>query len=211
MSDSIRNDLGDLNNGWGICGFTSTFYAMSSLQHGTRGALINASRPFNVLAEIKTFLRILQAGGKQKALSDITAFTRSFGKPYDKFTIENYISRIDNAARENLSDDEIKKNQLFGVAVPPDQVVAYVENIWGLKCSISKGENQENGIIGVKSKGISNLWKPYNGLVHYMYRHNQKIYSWGEVYNSIKDARKSFELVLTIRIDGAGKTNPNFR
>lgn len=197
MSVTIREDLGRTNIGWGVCGFTSTFYAMWALNPGSHGALMNAPKPFTVLAEIKTYLKILQAEGKTAALSSITGFTRSFGKPYDKFTPDNYMARIDKAV--NLTDQQIEANELFGIAMPPQCVADYAKRIWGYDCAIKMGDAGGDGIIGVKSSDYPTMTE-YGGLCHYMYRHNNRIYSWGQSFGSVTEANAKYTVIWTLHL-----------
>lgn len=197
MSVTIQEDLGRTNVGWGVCGFTSTFYAMWALNPGTHAALINAPKPFSVLAEIKVYLRILQAEVKTTALKSITDFTRSFGKPYHKFSIESYIAQIDKAV--TLTDKQIEANKLFGIAMPPQCVADYAKRIWRYESTIAMGDAGGDGIIGVKSSGHP-LMTEYGGLCHYMYRHNNRIYSWGRSFGSVQEANAAFTVNWTLHL-----------
>jgi len=194
----LREDLGVTNVGWGVCGFTSTFYAMWGLDApGARAALINAPKPFTVLAEIKTYLRTLQADSNMAMLQSITGFTRSFGAPYDTFTVDNYIARINKAV--SLSEGEIIKNKLFGIAMPPQCVADYVQRIWGCECAIKMGDAGGDGIIGVKSSA-SPAMTEYSGLCHWMYRYNNRIYSWGKSFGSVTDANSKYTVIRTLHL-----------
>src|SRR5262245_42480931 len=98
MSFSIRKPSGlDLmgwtNAGWGVCGFTSSFYAMYELNPGKQGLLLGAGIAHKVLAEIKTYLMMLKAAGELTLLRDIEAFTASFSG-FEKFTIDSYIKYV---------------------------------------------------------------------------------------------------------------------
>lgn len=197
MSDTVREDLGRTNIGWGVCGFTSTFYAMWALNPGSRGALMNAPKPFTVLAEIKAYLKSLQAEGKTAALSAITGFTRSFGKPYDSFTVDKYVERIDKAVSQ--TDEEIEKNSLYGIAMPPQCVSDYAKRIWDYNCAIKMGDAGGDGIIGVKSSDYPSMTE-YRGLCHYMYRHNNRIYSWGRSFGSVAEANAKYTVIWTLHL-----------
>src|SRR4051812_3844213 len=99
--------MGALNKNWGVCGFTSTFYAMYELNRYRvdRAQIINAGRAFRLLAEIKTYLRTLQTEGKTLVLSEIEMFNQKFGDSAgdadavwrSKFTIDEYIKLISSA------------------------------------------------------------------------------------------------------------------
>ncbi|HEY4253887.1 MAG TPA: hypothetical protein VGM87_21950 [Roseomonas sp.] len=198
MSLAMKEDLGITNKGWGVCGFTSTFYAMWAQNPGSRGALMNAPKPFTVLAEIKTYLMLLLATGKTAELKSITDFTRSFGAPYDAFTIDSYVARINDAV--DLTDEQIVGNKLFGIAMPPTCVADYAKRIWGYDCAITTGDAGGNAIIGVQSSAYPTM-TAYRGLCHYMYRYNNRIYSWGKSFGSVAEANSKYTVVWTLRLD----------
>ena len=72
------NLMGELNQGWGVCGFTSSFYSLYEQNPGKRAKLIGVGIATKVLAEIKTYLNTLKAGGEFQHLSDIEEFTKIF-------------------------------------------------------------------------------------------------------------------------------------
>lgn len=199
MPSEIPGNLGITNVGWGVCGFTSTFYAMWELNPGARGALINAPKPFNVLAEIKQYLRTLQAEGNVKTLTAITDFTRSFGNPYDKFDIDNYISRINKAV--SLSEGAIKGDKNFGIAMPPKCVADYIRRIWNFDCDIAMGDGGGDAIVGVKNTKNSAMTE-YRGLCHWMYRCNNQYYSWGLRLPPNDRRLENYQIVWTLTLSG---------
>jgi hypothetical protein len=183
--------MGNTNADWGVCGFTSSFYAMWKLEKAARGRLINAPEPFNVLAEIKTYLRMLQAEGNQTALQAIEKFCQSFGEPFAKFTVDGYCDRISAAVQR--SDIEIKSDELFGIGIPPDYVADYLRRMWGYTSTVIEvpagSDPGGEAIIGMTVEGSKTL---YNGLVHYMYRGKNLIYSWGgDPFSTIEAAAQS--------------------
>ncbi|WP_426954197.1 hypothetical protein [Muricoccus radiodurans] len=200
MSGRLREDLGITNVGWGVCGFTSTFYAMWDINPGLRAALIKAPRPFNVLAEIKQYLVILEAEGRTAELKSIRDFTRSFGPPYDQFKIKEYIERINRAVDKTAAD--ITKEKLFGIAMPPDCVADYAKRIWQYNCTVHPGDIGGDGIIGVKSADYPNM-TAYGGLCHWMYRHNNRIYSWGKSFGSVAATGYPYTVIWTLRFGTA--------
>ena len=196
----MRKDLGKTNSHWGVCGFTSTFYAMWGLDApGARAALINAPKAFNVLAEIKTYLRTLQAEAAMEKLKEITDFTRSFGHPFDRFTVDNYIARINEAVSQ--TEDQIKEEELFGIALPPKCVADYAQRIWSREYDIIMGDAGGDGIIGVKSSEYPKM-TAYKGLCHWMYRYNNRIYSWGDSHDSVTAADPTYTVIWTLRLKG---------
>lgn len=187
--------LGFTNKKWGICGFTSSLSAMYDLNQGVRGQVINGSNGYRILAEIKTYLVMLKAAGSP-LLADIRAFTRTFGPPYDTFEIDDYITRINNAAAANLTREQIFADPQFSIAMPPAAVADYIERQWGWKASVkdfASGEGTGDGVIGVTkgATGTGGLPKPYYGLCHYLYRSNGSVYSWGYKFNTVAEAATS--------------------
>ena len=180
--------MGVTNEKWGVCGFTSCFYAMHQLLNGKGSEFINATRAFNVLAEIRCFLLQLKAEGKVGLLKEIENFTRAFGGKFADFSVDDYIRRIVAAA--NQSDDDIKKEPRYGIAMPPEAVAEYLRHGWGHDADVKKlwlWDSGEDGIIGMVKKGPV----LYGGLCHYMYRVNGQIYSWGQVFPSVRAAAKA--------------------
>ena len=181
--------VGITNRGWGVCGFTSTLYSMYELNPGKRGLIIKRSRiGGTVLAEIKTYLMMLKTENSL-LLQDIEEFTQSFDRP--DWTIDNYINNINEAFIGDRPEQAVLMDASFGIAMPPKAVVDYVSRVWGYNAELWKGPDPgSNGIIGVRDV-TKNRWK-YNGLCHWMYRSNRRIYSWGRVFNSVSGADKDF-------------------
>jgi hypothetical protein len=196
---TTMKDMGLTNAGWGVCGFTSTFYAMWQQNPTSRGALMNAPRPFTVLAEIKQYLKILQAAAEVAKLQSITDFTRSFGKPHNSFTVEKYIERINKAVAK--TDQEVTGDELFGIAMPPQCVADYARRIWGFKAALAMGDTGgSEAILGVKSSKYPKMTE-YNGLCHYLYRANNHIYSWGhDPYASVTAADATYSVVWKVTL-----------
>src|SRR5215472_16554911 len=114
------NLMGWTNTGWGVCGFTSSFYAMYELNTGKQGLLLGAGIAHKVLAEIKTYLMMLKGAGELTLLHDITAFTASFSG-YKNFTIDNYIKYINNSV--GRTEKQIIADSKYSIAMPPQAVV----------------------------------------------------------------------------------------
>ncbi len=219
MSDTMNLALGNLNQGWGVCGFTSTFYAMYQANPAVRGWLVNASEVYSVLYEITDYLQALQAA-QSPLLKDITAFTRSFGPPYDKFTIDNYIREVETQSENTRkwlaygNDQNRQQNDkalrgasaLFGIAMPPQAVADYIERMWKWKATITEfgaSGTTEDAIIGVKNP-TNTAMTMYNGLCHYLYRGGGVYYSWGERFDSLAKAadhvKATYAVVYSISI-----------
>ena len=193
----LMKSMGVTNASWGVCGFTSSFYAMWKLEKTARPQLINAPKPFTVLAEIKTYLRMLQAEGNQTAIRAIEEFCQSFGPPFDAFTVESYCDRI--SASVEYTEQQILENGLFGIGIPPDYVADYLRRMWGYDATVIQvppgSDPGGDAIIGMtvpagtKFPDRSVAKTLYNRLVHYMYRRKGLIYSWGEdPYKTIAEA-----------------------
>jgi hypothetical protein len=200
--------LGRVNNRWGVCGFTSACYALYARRQGTRDKLINATMYFSMLSTIKTFLRELQASGEFQLLRAIEEFNLDFANADfgEEFTIDRYLEKIDAAALARQGGDiSIGNDNTFQLAMPPQAVVKYLQS-WGLEAKvinvgIFSRDPGGNAIIGVKTPRATNpnLTK-YNRLCHWMYRHNGRIYSWGQEFNSVKAADPDFEVCWVIQM-----------
>lgn len=214
MSDSAMLSMGNLNRGWGICGFTSTFYAMYRANPAARGALINASDVFSVLYEITDYLKLLQSAGSP-LVGEIERFTRSFGPPYHTFTVSNYIASVDKASTTmsrfisldsltvaNVQATAMSHNALFGIAMPPQAVADYIERVWKWRATIIEygaESSMEDALVGVRDITDTKM-KMYHGLCHYLYRSSNKFYSWGHEYDSLTDADENFKICYAITI-----------
>jgi hypothetical protein len=202
-SDRAMRSMGRRNEQWGICGFTSSLYAMYQLNVAARPFLINAPRPFTILAEIKTYLQMLYAESKTELLNDIEWFTRSFGVvggfDFGTFTPRSYILYINNSTSKYINANTqqtikaIVSDPKFSIALPPEAVSDYLQRVWEYSSNISTMDPGGDAIIGVLDKTAKdNSSKPYGGLCHYVYRKSNKIYSWGNEYSSVTDASANF-------------------
>lgn len=214
MSGSVMESLGELNQGWGICGFTSTFYAMYHANPAARGWLVNATQVYSVLYEISDYLKTLQAA-QSPLLKDITAFTRSFGAPYDKFTVDGYIQAVDTASEDTRQildfgwdsftvahEETLRSDKLFGIAMPPQAVADYIERMWKWRATITEfnpGNLADDAIVGVRNVKITTA-RLYHGLCHYLYRGGGKYYSWGKEFSSLAATGKPYAICYAITI-----------
>ncbi len=197
-SEAEMTKLGTVNQGWGVCGFTSTFYSMYAVNPGKRAMLLGAYIPTKVLAEIKTYLMMLKADANLALLGGIETFTRSFGPDFASFSIDTYIEHVNGAV--SRSDAEIVADRKYGIAMPPEAVGDYVRRIWDHKADVqaATGDSGADGIVGVRKEGGGATL--HGGLVHWMYRHNGTVYSWGRSFPSIAHANKDYRLCWLIRI-----------
>ncbi|MCS7469535.1 hypothetical protein NZK35_23020 [Stieleria sp. ICT_E10.1] len=182
-------DMGILNVGWGICGVTSSLYALHShspsVKHSALSSL--ATDKSKMAGEIGGYLAEVFAQGHPKLIAEIGAFTRTF-KGYEGFSVVDYLRQAKVAASSSAVMGD------FSIAMPPDSVVDYLKRrcgfrnpsvLWqsgkGMMPASSVGAAKEL-IIGV---GIPEM-KMYGGLCHYLYQAaNGKIHSWGEIFNDI--------------------------
>ena len=186
---SPRHDnMGVLNKGWGICGFTSSLYALYEHNPSQRAGLsVGASTGSRVLAEIKAYLRMLQAAGRNDLLGEIETFTKSFGGNYSGFTIDSYISNINNIVNTVVDTSSYKHS----IALPPHAVVDYLQRICQFKAAKVVGLNYDapEMILGVCKTNMT----MYGGLAHYLYLRDGTIYSWGKRFKG-RDLNESVTL-----------------
>lgn len=191
------DNLGVLNQGWGICGFTSSLYALYA--HKPNGKLAQAALVGSrMLAEIKTFLVTLQANGKLDLLRQIEQFTRTF-PGYSQFTLKGYIAEINKIALLNQVDT---KDAKYSLALPPAAVVAYLRDMcnFGTAKAVQVDKKTTDAIIGVADKNKKGGL--YGGLCHWMYERNGVVYSWGQQFKSVSAADKDFVVVHRISPQG---------
>jgi hypothetical protein len=175
--------MGWTNVGWGVCGFTSSFYSMYELNPGKQGLLVGAGIAHKVLAEIKTYLVMLKAAGELTMLQDIAAFTSSF-RGYEKFTIDSYIQYINGSV--SRTEEDIVADAKYSIAMPPQAVVDYLARCWNQKATWSYAGTAADGIVGVKDVNDKAMVM-YQGLRHFLYRKNNKFYSWGENFGDLAE------------------------
>lgn len=188
---TTMDSLGRTNVGWGNCGFTSAFYAMYDLNKRVAPQIAHAVEAYRVIAEIKTYLNLLRAGGHRQAITDIETFTRSFDG-FERFTIGEYIERINEAAAADIAVGELERDGRYGIALPPYVVVDYVGRVWNARARVVEttgSGGSGTGIIGVRERNTRR--RMYRGLEHYMYRSAGRIYSWGQVFGSVQAAATS--------------------
>lgn len=172
------NDMGIENVKRGICGFTSTLYALYDNQPQLRnrlgGALGGQHRSTRLMAEIKTFLQMMKADGNQAVLNDITELTRTFAG-YGGWSVHSYIATI----------NELKDHD-FSIAMPPGATVEYMRVAWDMKPILTNKVVPGAAILGLTKKtgAPQNRW---NNLAHYVYQSaSGRIYSWGEQFDDLQ-------------------------
>jgi hypothetical protein len=95
----------------------------------------------------------------------------------------------DNLER-GISIEDVMKNHKFSIAMPPECVSDYCKVMWKIDTEIKDSPFNGNAIIGVKSNKMTTLTL-YSQTAHYVYRHDNKVYSWGKCFNSIEEAGQS--------------------
>jgi hypothetical protein len=188
--------MGMTNNYWGVCGINSSLYALYENNPTLRGRLARgALTPTMVLAEIKTFLRILQADGKTDLLDAIRNFTRTFAG-FQNFTIESYIQRIDTAVGQISSGGtqmSLLADPQFSIAMPPEAVLYYVQKVCGFDNAalIPPNSMAQEAIVGLWRNDGNNMGT-YGGLRHYVYYLRGVYFSWGKQFASIDQMQRKY-------------------
>lgn len=190
----VRDGIGDLNATWGLCGFTSTFYVAWKLRPGLHPYLINASQPYSVLFEIVEYLEYLKTTGNVKFITEIEKYTQSFSG-YSSFSCKKFRKNVYDKLQTGVTVDDLLKNSDFSIAMPPECVVHYCKTMWQFDSEIKEASAAGNAIIGVSTNLMNGL--PYGNIAHYVYRHDNKIYSWGQCFNSIEEAGNSMKHKFT--------------
>lgn len=194
MPKEQMNAMGTLNNRWGVCGFTSSLYSLYENSPSLRADLTSsAKQSTRVVAEIKSFLRQLEADGDALMLSQIENFTGSFNG-FGGFTIDDYIRRI-NAVAANGQSYAIGD---FSIAMPPAAVASYLQYIGFRNARVlpsgQDGQGKSELVLGLRDpKGQLQM---YDGLAHYVYQKGSTIYTWGRQFNSIAEAGYSDVCVI---------------
>lgn len=166
------NNMGVVNAQHGVCGFTSSLYALYT--RSPRPSLVKGAKvETRMMAEIKTYLNMLKAEGRSDLLSAIKDFTTSF-PGYGGFTIDGYIQKINDAVTTGVSD--------FSIAAPPVVVVDYLQRVCDFKTSkeVAITTTGIEFILGVRNTAGKST--PLNGLIHWVYYLNGTVYSWGNQF-----------------------------
>jgi hypothetical protein len=179
--------IGMLNNRWGVCGFSSALYAFyensDTLQQDKSKLANSAALDTRFIAEIKGFLKQLEADGDAFTLADIASFTRTFAG-YDGFAIAEYIRQIDVVGVTNAP--RVWDN--FSIAMPPEAVVAYLKYIGFQNPAIVAGtdpDKRTEALVGLKDKNGKMV--RYGGLAHWVYKKGGVYYTWGRQFTKFED------------------------
>ena len=190
------DDMGIENVHQGICGFTSTLYAVymnrPSLQKRLEGALKAETRSTRLMAEIKTFLQMMKADGNTAVLNEIAELTKSF-PGYDKWNVDSYIKGINEL------------NPKYSIAMPPNATMEYMRTAWDLRPFLADQSLPGDVILGLTRSGApQNRWK---NLAHYVYQDTSgRIYSWGEQFSDLSDMNtiksRDYSVIYRIMVNG---------
>ena len=188
------NNIGQVNIDYGVCGFTSALYALYTQSPENQQEYLSSAAKYKsrVAAEIKTFLKILEAEGdassENSLFKQITDFTRTFGGDYANFSIPQYVSAINTMTTGAAQADSVD----ISIAMPPEGVVKYLREICNLNSAIVDHRQQpwpKEAIIGVRHGNTAAGM--YDGLVHYVYRKEPTVYSWGKRFSDLAHAGQS--------------------
>jgi len=165
-------NLTDPNVKWGICGFASTLGALYDSDPALRAKLNkildDGHFETRLLADIKTFLVMLQADGKKGALlKEIEDFTKKF---YKGFTVDAFIKRINGV----VTHPQLLKDE-FTLAMSENALLEYIKTNWDLKAKLTLGAGG-----AAKSKVILGIYDDKKALKHWVYQKNPKeVFNWG--------------------------------
>lgn len=193
--------ISEVNKDWGICGFASTLgalYKQGIFKDTIKRAVSRHEFDTRLLAEIKTYLVILQSEDKNILLNEIQKFTRTFGGIYSGFTIQGYINKVNTIA----VSPPLRTDKGFSIAMPPNAVVDYLKRICDVKNPTlvqCNSTTNNNVILGIGDKRKVNEWK---GLGHWVYKKsNLEIYNWGqkETLTELLAHNPNWQIIYEIR------------
>ena len=170
--------MGIENETQGICGFTSTLYAVYTnspiLRGKLEGALDDTMRSTRLMAEIKTVLMMMKAANNNTVLDQITELTRTFPN-YGGWTVDSYIQKINDLT---VGD--------YSIAMPPDATMEYMRTAWDMHPRMAGNVESGHAILGLTRTGAPlNRWK---NLAHYVYQNaNGRLYSWGAQFKDLAE------------------------
>jgi hypothetical protein len=145
------------------------------------------------MAEIKSFLVMMKADGKQGVLDQIAELTRTFPN-FAGWTVDDYIASIDRQAAANYS-----------IAMPPESTMEYMRTAWKMRPGLVDMLRPGGGdaIFGLtRTGGPVNRWK---NLAHYVYRAaDGSLLSWGEKFKDLAELnakkKRDYSVVYIIKV-----------
>jgi hypothetical protein len=171
MAMGKGQDLSHPNRNWGICGFVSVLASLYESDPKMKAKLnkILDDKHFEtrLLADIKTFLVMLQADDNTALLKEIEVFTGTFHKG---FKLDAFIKRINGV----VNDKELLKDE-FTLAMTEKSLLEYLKTNWELKATLTMGAGGAK-----KNKVILGLYEG-KALKHWVYKKSDaETYNWGE-------------------------------
>jgi hypothetical protein len=154
---------------WGVCGFASALAALWT-DNKINTTLYQEDLKTRLLAEIKSYLRILQGEGSPYLLHSIQSFTQTF-KGFEKFTIEGYIQDIDK-----IVSGGVVAGHNYGIAMPAEAVIDYLKRTGMSKARMEPVDPRKSRVILGFGTRDNTSW--YRGLKHWVYK-----FSGTQVYN----------------------------
>ena len=183
--------ISDPNKKWGVCGFCAALGALHANKL-LKTTVLEKHMKSRLLAEIKTYLRFLQADNSP-LLKEIEGFTRGF-KGYENFSVVRYIEKI-NSAPVDMTPD-------FSIAMPPKGVVDYLKRMHDMKSAriIPAKQKQDNVLLGfAKGKGVFGFLFGRD-LKHWVYKKNDNlVYNWGE-FKTLAEVKRDVDLPIGYQI-----------
>lgn len=183
--------MGQENICQGICGFTSMMYALYDQCPPLQTRLSNAlysDAPTRLSAEIKKFLRIMEANGNKDVLNSIEVFTKTFGKKYSSWSVDSYITTINDSVNPDGSVEKID----YSIAMPKEALMAYITEMWNGSPSLISG-------VPACTRGLIIGLGDSSGLKHYEYKGlDGMIYSWGRRFNSVDELQCQLKVLFYI-------------
>lgn len=177
--------MGVANYTQGICGITSCLYAIhedrpvhhENLSHALRPATMHT----RLMAEIKTFLRMLHANGENGLLGKIETFTRSF-HGFGNWSLGKYMASINTVTHPQFG--EIPSNY-YSIALTPLAVQRYLSLMWSVSSTLHRDYTARSHAILGLTDGKPPLTLEDN-LKHYVYVDGGgRVHSWGNVYDDL--------------------------
>lgn len=162
--------LSECNNEWGICGFASSLAALYD-KNVLKTRAQGLDLPTRILAEIKTYLVILQSENSP-LIQEIEAFTRSFGPPFATFRVVDFLKKINNVTNPNVK--ELGKG--YDVAMPVNAVIDFLKRNGKPGSHLGAVDLKQNGVIlGLGSQ------RGEGRLQHWVSKFDDDwVYNWGK-------------------------------
>ncbi len=162
-------DLSEANTNWGICGFVAAFAAMN-----VEGKVIGVPKEDLRGIFVSSIRKFLDNPSNKDLGKEIETFTRTFDG-FGQFSLKDFLERSWNL---NVKTDT------FGIAMPPNGVIAFLQQhkLQGAREVNPPNPKSSNIILGL-GKGDKTAYK---GLKHWVFKFDET-----QVYNGGKKAKLS--------------------